>query len=68
MKQIKTVIVTIIALFIFLVIGILFPYLIQFEFKMFGANMITFRDILGLWIGFISTGIASACIFFVATK
>ena len=34
---------------IFLCVGVFVPYVIQFELKMFGANMITLSDIVKLW-------------------
>jgi hypothetical protein len=35
---------------IFFLFGFGTPYLIQFELNFLGANMITLRDIIGLWI------------------
>ena len=51
---------------IFLAIGAALPYAVQFKLHMLGATLVTFGDIVKLWVGCVSAGFFAAL--FVAVK
>jgi len=60
MKRIFNLIISIL---IFFTIGILIPYLIQFQFNFFGADIILFKDIIRLWCTSIIFGLIFSIIY-----
>lgn len=53
----------IIAVIMFLVIGILIPYLVQFKLNMLGSNFVTIKHIMGLWVMCLGAGFFAALIY-----
>lgn len=47
----KQTLKNVISFIICLALALSIPYIVQFKLNMFGANFITFKDIVGLWFG-----------------
>lgn len=61
MKKFFTIVLGVL---LFVGIGFGFPYLVQFKWNFFGATFVTMKDIGGLWVSSIFTGVIVAFIVF----
>lgn len=61
----KTVFGVVVMVAIFVAVGIAIPYTVQFKLNMLGANMVTLRDIVGLWAGGLFLGAAGGLAAFI---